>query len=241
MTEKSFCSSDSDFGAVADNYKRICENVANAMLRAHRSDNVRIMAVTKTVAPEKINFAAELGIGLLGENRVQEFLGKYEEYNKNCEIHFIGGLQNNKVKYIIDKVSMIHSVDSLKLAAEIDSRAKKAGLVMDVLLEINIADEDTKGGVSKACLEELTEQVMLLDGLRLRGFMTIPPPDVNGSNERYFAEMQRLFEDYRAKLSPCTKGHFDTLSMGMSRDYEKAIEYGSTIVRIGSSLFGYRK
>ena len=241
MTEKLFCSSDSDFVQVAENYKRIKYNADNALARSGRTDNVRIMAVTKTVEPEKVNFAAGLGIDLLGENRVQEFLGKYENYDKKCEIHFIGGLQNNKVKYIIDKVSMVHSVDSLKLAEEISGRAFKNGLVMDVLLEVNIAGEETKGGVAPEMLDELIGQTTELEGIRLRGLMTIPPLDVKGSNERYFSQMQRLFTDYQSKLKNDGRVQFDTLSMGMSRDYEKAIEYGSTIVRIGSSLFGYRK
>ena len=127
------------------NYTAIKQNIAEAMDKAGRCDTVRIMAVTKTVPCEKINYAESLGIDLLGENRVQEFLGKYENYSEKSEIHFIGGLQKNKVKYIIDKVSMIHSVDSVELAAEIDRRAGSHGLVKDILLEINIGGEESKG------------------------------------------------------------------------------------------------
>ena len=240
MTEKLFCSNDRDFVQVAENYKRIKENIDSAFLRSGRIGSVRIMAVTKTVSPEKVNYAAGLGIDLLGENRVQEFLGKHEKYDKKCEIHFIGGLQNNKVKYIIDKVGMIHSVNSPRLAEEISRRALKAGVVMDILLEVNVAGEETKGGVPLDQLDGLVGQTLELEGIRLRGLMAIPPVDVNGSNERYFAKMQRLFTDYQSKLKNDNRVQLDTLSMGMSRDYEKAIEYGSTIVRIGSSLFGYR-
>lgn len=234
MTEKSYYSNDPDLETVRENYLRITENIEKAKLAANRTDAVRLMAVTKTVTPEKINYAVSLGAFLLGENRVQEFLGKREFYDKKSEIHFIGGLQNNKVKYIIDKVSMIHSVNSLKLAEEIDKRALSAGKVMDVLLEINIAAEESKSGILPEELPELLARCREMKNLRPRGLMAIPPLDVNGSNERYFSAMQRLFEDNR------TEG-FDALSMGMSHDYEDAIKYGSTIVRIGSSLFGYRK
>ena len=146
---------DADFVGIAESYKRIVENIGKAMLRAGRTDNVRLMAVTKTVPYEKVNFAASLGVDLLGENRVQEFLGKYDFYDKNCEIHFIGGLQSNKVKYITDKVSMIHSVDSVKLAAEIDKRALAVGKVIDILIEVNIGREESKGGVLCEELDEL--------------------------------------------------------------------------------------
>lgn len=236
MTEKSLCSSDKlNFEAVRESYKEINENIEKAMSASGRKDAVKLMAVTKTVPPEKVNYAISLGATLLGENRVQEFLGKCEQYDKNSEIHFIGGLQNNKVKYIIDRVSMIHSVNSLKLAEEISKRAKNADKTMDILLEVNIAHEETKSGIMPEELDTLVGQCLELSNVRLRGFMAIPPRDVDGSNEKYFSIMQRLFEDYKAKLT-----QLDTLSMGMSGDYVEAIKYGSTIVRLGSALFGYR-
>ena len=229
MTEKSFSSS-----ILEDNFKRITYNIENAMAKAGRTDKVRFMAVTKTVPPEKINHAVSLGIDLLGENRVQEFMGKYEFYDKNCEIHFIGGLQNNKVKYIIDKVSMIHSVDSTKLADEISRRALAAGLKMDILIEVNIGGEESKGGVTPEAAAELSAYCSELSGVTLRGFMTIPPPAEDSS--RYFAQMQQLYLTSKEKYPTV-----DTLSMGMSGDYEQAVLYGSNIVRIGSALFGSRK
>lgn len=255
MTEKSFSSSNSgeeqsggipasaadnaaetEFAGIAENYKRIVENIEKAGLKAGRTDKVRLMAVTKTVPFEKVNFAASLGVDLLGENRVQEFLGKREHYNKSCEVHFIGGLQSNKVKYITDKVSMIHSVDSEKLAEEINRRALAAGKVVDILIEVNIGREESKGGVLLEELDELVSFCFSLSGARLRGFMAIPPPALNGGSEKYFEAMERIYRDYRLKY-----GGIDTLSMGMSQDYEQAVLYGSTIVRVGSALFGKRK
>ncbi|MCM1053906.1 MAG: YggS family pyridoxal phosphate-dependent enzyme [Bacteroides sp.] len=258
MTEKSFSNSGDDLsgqggGAAAekavssvpeeelvrirDSFGRITENIEKAKLKAGRRDSVRLMAVTKTVPYEKVNYAVSLGIDLLGENRVQEFLGKFEFYDKKSEIHFIGGLQNNKVKYIIDKVSLIHSVDSVKLAEEISGRAEKLNKVMDILIEVNIGGEESKGGVSTDGLDELVSCCHALSGIRLRGFMAIPPPDRNGSSERYFEAMERLYGDYRSKYG----NEIDTLSMGMSQDYEQAVLHGSNIVRVGSALFGKRK
>ena len=199
------------------------------------------MAVTKTVPPEIVNHSVSLGIKLLGENRVQEFLDKHESYSGDYDVHFIGGLQTNKVKYIIDKVSMIHSVDSFKLAAEINKRAAAAGRIMDVLLEVNIGGELSKNGIPAEEVISLAAEAEELSNIRVRGLMTIPPVDVNGSSERYFEKMQRLYCDLAAKTAGNEKFLIDTLSMGMSGDFEKAILYGSTIVRIGSLLFGYRK
>lgn len=233
MTEKSFSSS-SEAIVLEDNFKRISDSIENAMTKAGRTDNVRFMAVTKTVPYERINHAISLGIDLLGENRVQEFMGKYEFYDKNCEIHFIGGLQNNKVKYIIDKVSMIHSVDSMKLAEEINKRAAAANRIMDILIEVNIGGEDSKGGVSPEAVRELSAYCSELANVNLRGYMTIPPPSADSS--RYFAQMQELYISSREKYKS-----IDTLSMGMSNDYEQAVLFGANIVRIGSALFGNRK
>lgn len=243
MTERSLFSGSEDVGyeykAVEDNYKRIKENISLAMDKAGRSqenDKVRLMAVTKTVPYEKINYAVSLGIDLLGENRVQEFLSKNEFYDKKAEVHFIGGLQSNKVKYIIDKVHMIHSVDSVKLVDEISKRALSSGRVMDILIEINIGNEESKGGIKAEDADGIADYCAEQKGVRLRGFMTIPPVDVGGSNSLYFQQMQKIYSDCKAK-----HGSIDTLSMGMSGDYEQAVLYGSNIVRIGSALFGSRR
>ena len=233
MTEKSFSSS-SEALALEDNFKRISDNLGNAMIKASRTDKVWLMAVTKTVPFERINHAISLGIDLLGENRVQEFMGKYEFYDKKSEIHFIGGLQNNKVKYIIDKVSMIHSVDSMKLADEISKRASAANRTMDILIEVNIGGEESKGGVPPKAVSELSAYCSELANVNLRGYMTIPPPSDDSSS--YFAQMQELYLSLREKYDS-----IDTLSMGMSNDYEQAVHFGANIVRIGSALFGNRK
>lgn len=220
---------------IKQNYEAIKQNIAETMDKADRKDTVRFMAVTKTVPCEKINYAESLGINLLGENRVQEFLGKYENYSENSEIHFIGDLQKNKVKYIIDKVRMIHSVDNFALASEIDRRALQHGLKMDILIEVNIGGELTKSGVSPDGLVETAKAVSELENVRIKGLMTIPPAHCD---EKYFALMQELFENSKQKYSFLSD--MNTLSMGMSGDYTSAVKYGSTIVRIGSGLFGYR-
>ncbi len=238
MTEK--LSADR-FSFVTDNYRRISEQTENAKIKANRKGEVHFMAVTKTVPPEIVNHSIGLGIKLLGENRVQEFLDKHESYSGDYDVHFIGGLQSNKVKYIIDKVSMIHSVDSVKLAAEIDKRAAAAGRTMDILLEINIGGEESKNGIRPEETEELSAEIGEFRNLCIRGLMTIPPVDVNGSSERYFEKMQRLYSDLQNRTADKENFSVDTLSMGMSGDFEKAIGFGSTIVRIGSLLFGYRK
>ena len=235
MTEKLFCNNET-FVHVKDNYDQIVENISSAMEKTGRTDKVRLMAVTKTVSYEIVNFASSIGIDLLGENRVQEFLSKYEHYDKKSQIHFIGGLQTNKVKYIIDKVSMIQSVDSMKLADEINKRSQAINRCIDILIEVNIGGEESKSGVSVDELSELADYCSTLSNVKLKGFMAIPPIDENGSSCKYFEKMERLYNDYRKKFGE----QIDTLSMGMSGDYMNAIRYGASIVRIGSALFGKR-
>ncbi len=237
MTERS---SDSKLSVIAGNIKRIEENIEKAKLAAGRTDAVRLMGVTKTVDPEIVSFSVRNGVTLLGENRVQEFLDKRDKYEGQPEVHFIGGLQTNKVKYIIDKVKMIHSANSEKLIAEIDKRAANAGITMDILIEVNIGEEESKSGVMPAMLDELTARVAEFGNVRLRGLMAIPPVDVNGSSEKYFEKMYRLFTDLQSRTSGDSRYMIDTLSMGMSGDYEAAIRHGSTLVRIGSGLYGQR-
>lgn len=234
MTEKP-CFDELD--SIRNNAIRIIKEVESAKKAAGRNDKVSIMAVTKTVSPEKVNIAVESGISLLGENRVQEFLSKHEKYTPKAEIHFIGGLQKNKVKYIIDKVNMIHSVDNERLLSEIERRAEQHDLVMDILLEINIAGETTKNGISPDEFPLLLEKALSLEHIRVRGLMTIPPVNENGSNELYFHKMKTLFDKTKEELK---NQEFNILSMGMSQDYALAIRHGSTLVRIGSALFGQR-
>jgi len=222
------------------NCNEIRSNIAVAAEKSGRKPgDIRFMAVTKTVAPEYINHAFSLGMNLMGENKVQELLSKLEFLKTDgVDIHIIGHLQSNKVRKIIDIVDMIESVDSLSLAREISLRAVNAGRIMDILIEVNIGDEEAKTGIDKNCLAELVKGVGELEGIRLRGFMAIPPVTETPEGARpYFAEMKKLFDEYRAQLGDA----FDTLSMGMSSDYAVAIEEGANLVRVGSSLFGARR
>lgn len=219
---------------ISENLKRIRFEIGEAKEKYREPDDtVRIMAVTKTVDCDRINEAVKEGITLLGENRVQEYLDKRDFYDKSAEVHFIGHLQTNKVKYIADSVTMIHSVDSARLAAEIDRQAGRAGKKLDVLLEVNIGGEDSKSGVLPEELDGLFYKTAQLENITVRGLMTIPPI---GESERAFERLQRLFEEMKSRDSG-----FDTLSMGMSADFALAVKYGSNIVRIGSRIFGARK
>ncbi len=227
--------------AVIENLKIIRNNIAVAAEKSGRNESdIRLMAVTKTVAPELVNVAIDNGVDLLGENRVQEYLDKKDNYNSGCEVQFIGHLQTNKVKYIIDKVSMIQSVDSVKLATEISKNAVKNNLIMDILVEINIGEEASKSGTSPQEALELVDEISILDGVRVRGIMSIPPICEKKSDSlRYFSRLRQIFIDIRAKN--IDNVYMDYLSMGMSQDYEAAIEMGANIVRIGSALFGQRQ
>lgn len=226
---------ESNYSYVDENLKLIRENVGEAAEKCGRkAEDIRIMAVTKTVAPEIVNHAIELGLDLLGENRVQEYLSKAEAYSPT-EVHFIGGLQTNKVKYIIESVSMIQSVDSLKLGTEIDRLAAKHGRVMDILCEVNIGGEESKGGVAPDKLRELIAQLAQLKNIRIKGLMTIPPPS---QSDIFLGRMQELYNDLRDNKIEGVD--MQVLSMGMTHDYAEAVKYGSTLVRIGTGLFGAR-
>lgn len=222
---------------ISENLKRIRFDIEEAKAKYRKQDDViRLMAVTKTVPYQRVNLAVGEGITLLGENRVQEYLEKRDFYDKSAEVHFIGHLQSNKVKYIADSVKMIHSVDSVKLAEEIDKQAAKAGVVMNVLIEVNIGGEETKSGVSPECLRELVYEAGDLKNIRVKGLMTIPPP---GKSEESFYKMNGLFSDLKSERFE--NADMEILSMGMSADYALAVKYGSNIVRIGSGIFGARK
>ena len=222
-----------NFADVAENIKQIRFNMEEAKVKYGReNDDIKVMAVTKTVPAEKVNFAVSRGFQLLGENRVQEFLQKKELYVKNAEINFIGHLQSNKIKYIIDSVTMIQSADSIALAGEISKQAEKHGKVMDILCEVNIGGEESKSGFSPEEIYEAVPQIAEMKGVRLCGLMTIPPP---GQSCVYFEKMQRIFEDLKAK-----NADIKLLSMGMSADYTDAVRFGTGMVRLGTALFGAR-
>lgn len=222
-----------EFGYISENLKVIREKAAAAEEKSGSS--VKIMAVTKTVPPEAVNYAVSLGIDLLGENRVQEFLSKQESYDKSADVHIIGHLQTNKVKYIINSVSMIQSVDSLRLGQEINRLAKANGRIMDILCEVNIGGEASKTGVSPENLKELVVQLSQLDAVRVKGIMTIPPPV---DSDIFLGRTQELFNNIKA--ADISGVDMDILSMGMSNDYEEAILHGSNLIRIGTALFGAR-
>ncbi|MEG0614198.1 MAG: YggS family pyridoxal phosphate-dependent enzyme [Oscillospiraceae bacterium] len=222
---------------IRENYKRIYFNVEEAKAKYRKSDdNVEIMAVTKTIPPEDVNVAIDCGIRLLGENKVQEFLSKKEFYDKKADVNFIGHLQTNKVKNIIDDVTLIQSVDSFKLAQEIDKQAKRVNKIQNILLEVNVGNEETKSGILFENAEDLAFQVAELKNIKLKGLMTIPPKI---DTENFFNKIYELFIDICAKN--IHNINMSVLSMGMSSDYELAIKYGSNLVRIGTMLFGARK
>ena len=229
-------------GQIAQTVSEIRRRVAAAAEKSgRREEDIAIMAVTKTVPPEVVNEAIGCGLHLLGENRVQEYMDKRDSYHLDgCSVHFIGSLQTNKVKYIIDKVDMIQSVNSLKLAAEIQKRAAACGKIMDVLLEVNIGEEESKSGIMPADLDELAKRVCDMPNLRLSGLMAIPPFDAGEQESReYFSRMNHLFLDMKAKK--LDNSDVRVLSMGMSGDFETAIECGANLVRLGTILFGKRK
>jgi pyridoxal phosphate enzyme (YggS family) len=216
---------------LSENYKHIRYNISEAQVKYRKPDDkIAFMAVTKTVPAEIVNAAIDLGVDLLGENRVQEYLSKREDY-KPCDVHFIGTLQSNKVRKVIDSVSLFHSVESCSLADEINRLSTERNRVSDVLIELNIGGEVSKSGVSPDDFDELAGYIRTLSGLRLRGIMVIPPP---GDSDLYFGKTEEFYK----KASE----HFplDILSMGMSSDYMTAVRYGSNILRIGSALFGER-
>ncbi|MBE6840260.1 MAG: YggS family pyridoxal phosphate-dependent enzyme [Ruminococcus sp.] len=224
------------FGFIDENLKRITFNINEAVAKYRNPDEkVSLMAVTKTVEPEYINYAVSKGVTLLGENRVQEYQSKKDYYDKSAEVHFIGHLQTNKVKYIIDSVKLIQSVDSIKLALEIDRLSEKSSKITDILCEVNIGGEESKGGIDRNEAKELIYQMSELKNIRVCGLMTIPPPY---ESEKFLYEMKMLYDDISAENINNVK--MNILSMGMSNDYETAIKYGSTLVRIGTGLFGNR-
>lgn len=226
---------------VAQNVQKIAQDVREAALQAGRDPSeVQVMAVTKTVDPVLVNAAIGAGITLLGENKAQELCAKYDSYHKDgVQIHFIGHLQTNKVRQIVDKVSMVESVDSVKLAREIDRHCAAIGKVMDVLLEVNIGREENKTGIFPELLPALLEEAGKLEHIRVRGLMTIPPVcETEEEVLQYFSQMRQLFIDIKQKKYDNIS--MEILSMGMSADYLAAVRCGSNIVRIGTAMFGQR-
>lgn len=228
-----------DYSYLDENFAKIRKRISEAEQQfGVPAGSVRLVGVTKTVDADIINYAIDnLGLTEIGENRVQSLLEKYDKLHRdNLKIHFIGSLQTNKVKYIIDKVDLIQSLDSIRLAAEIDKQAKKVGRTMDVLVEINSGREPNKGGVMPEDVENFVDEVQKFDNIRVCGVMTIGPVcEYLSDLKKYFEETCRTFID----ISQKKLHNIDSpiLSMGMSRGFEYAIETGSDMVRIGNALF----
>lgn len=229
------------FGNIEYNLKVINDRIAETALKSGRNpEDIRLMAVTKTVEPVFINHAIGCGVKLIGENKVQEFLSKKEYLRlEDCDAHLIGHLQTNKVKQILGEVSMIQSVDSIRLASEISKRSEQKGITTECLIEVNIGGEDNKTGLDLNLLTETVHEIAEMPYIKVKGLMTVPPICEEESELRkYFSKMHKIFIDIKDKkldnIDMCI------LSMGMSSDYEEAILCGSNLVRVGSAIFGPR-
>lgn len=225
---------------IRGNLEKVRQQIRQSAEGCGRSqDDVLLVAVSKTRTPEEINIAIEAGVTDIGENKVQEIMDKYDDI-KHVRWHMIGHLQTNKVKYIIDKVSMIHSVDSYKLAAEINKRAAACGITMDILLQVNSAQEESKFGISTEETEGLIMQILdSCENIRIRGLMCIAPyADDPEDIKKYFDSVKEQYDQFSTIDHPNLD--FRYLSMGMSHDFPVAIEAGSNLVRVGSAIFGER-
>ncbi len=228
-------------GEIANNIAEVRERIDSAAQKIGKSGkDIILVAATKMNDSSRVREAITAGVDVCGENRVQELLEKYEEgaYN-GAPLHFIGTLQTNKVKYIVGKVDLIQSVNSVKLAREISKCATKLGIVQDILIEINIGGEESKSGADEEMAHELCREIGSLPGVSVRGLMTIPPicDDVD-EQKRFFVKMKELFIDIGAKKYDNIS--MEILSMGMSGDYETAISCGANMVRVGTGIFGAR-
>ncbi len=226
---------------IADNIRTIRNRMAAAAARAGRDPaGIRLMAVSKTVEPERIRQAIDAGIGLLGENYVQEAREKIPAVGQAVQWHMIGHLQTNKVKYVVTLFDWIHSVDRLELAQELSRRAGQHGRTLNVLIEVNVSGEASKNGARPADVLELARQVAALPNLSVRGLMTMPPYSDDPENSRpYFVALRRLRDELAAAALPGVA--MAELSMGMTDDFEVAIEEGATIIRVGRAIFGERR
>lgn len=225
---------------IKENLEEVEKNIREACKRCGRNrEDVTLIAVSKTKPVAMLEEAMEEGILQFGENKVQELTDKYDKLPKTIKWHMIGHLQRNKVKYIVDKVNLIHSVDSIRLAEEINEQAKKKQLTVSILIEVNIAKEDTKYGVMDEDIIPLIEYISKLEYVKIAGLMTIAPfveePELN---RVHFKNLRKLSVDIKRKSIDNVS--MDVLSMGMTGDYEVAIEEGATMVRVGTGIFGKR-
>ena len=225
-----------------ENIERVRAQLDAAAAAAGRDPaDVTLLAATKTQSSDAIREAIAAGITVCGENRVQELTAHLDDNAyEGAQVHFIGHLQTNKVKYVVGRVELIHSVSSEKLLLAIDAQAEKLRLVQDILLEVNLAGEESKSGFSPRQAVEAAEQAAALSHVRLRGLMCIPPISTQaGENLPYFVALRKLAVDIRQKIVD-NKIDMDVLSMGMSGDWQDAVAAGSTCIRVGSALFGPR-
>ncbi|MCC5911949.1 MAG: YggS family pyridoxal phosphate-dependent enzyme [Clostridiaceae bacterium] len=225
---------------IAENLQIVKEQIeASAKKAARDPKDIQLIAVTKTVDVETINEAINLGVQCIGENKVQELTEKYDHIGEKVKYHMIGHLQKNKVKYIIDKVELIHSLDSYELALEIEKRAKNIEKVVDCLLQVNVSGEESKFGVAPEEAVPLLKKISELEHLHITGLMTMAPYMEDTEDARiYFKRLKTLSEEID-KMN-LTNIDMEYLSMGMSNDFEVAIEEGANLVRVGSRIFGER-
>ncbi|MCM1125058.1 MAG: YggS family pyridoxal phosphate-dependent enzyme [Lachnospiraceae bacterium] len=225
---------------IKENLEKVQQNIKTACLSAGRSeDEVTLIAVSKTKPVSMLMEAYECGCRHFGENKVQELVSKYEAMPKDIHWHMIGHLQRNKVKYIIDKVTMIHSVDSVRLAEEISKEAVKRGIKVSILVEVNAAEEESKFGVSVREAAPFIEEIASLPGIQIEGLMTIAPYVENSEeNRQYFEILKQLAVDISKKN--IDNVNMNVLSMGMTGDYMTAVEEGAACVRVGTGIFGGR-
>ena len=227
--------------SIAENLKTVMDRIASAAKRAGRApSSVGLVVVTKTVGVEKIREATAAGASILGENRVQEAKEKIEKLGQIAHWHLIGHLQTNKAKYAVKLFGLIHSVDNLELAKELDKQAAKINKVQDVLIEVNIAGEAAKAGVAMEGAVSLIKEAAKLKNISIKGLMTMPPYAENPEDSRpYFRTLRKLAGDTLKENIPGVS--LQELSMGMSGDFEVAVEEGATMVRVGTAIFGERK
>lgn len=225
---------------IKDNVNEVRENMAKAALRAGRNpEDITLCAVSKYIEVPKIKEALEAGVTVLGENKVQELVDKLPQFSEDVNFHMIGQLQTNKVKYIIDKVKLIHSLDRKSLLKTLDKEAKKKNIISDTLIQVNLTLDPNRGGVSIEELPEFVEEIGKYTSVRVRGLMCVAQ-NVDDENiiREDFRRMRLEFE--RLKLYNICNVSGEILSMGMSHDYEIAIEEGATLVRVGTRIFGKR-
>ena len=223
-----------------ENLQEVEERIAAACMRAgRRREDVTLIAVSKTKPVDMLREAYDLGIRVFGENKVQELTEKYDRLPEDIRWHMIGHLQTNKVKYIVGKTELIHSVDSLKLAEMIEKESQKHGCVTDILVEVNVAEEESKFGLRMEEVIPFIEKIVQYPHINVRGLMTIAPFVENPEENRtIFADLHKLYVDIKEKN--IDNDTVSILSMGMTNDYEVAIEEGATMVRIGTGIFGAR-